>query len=324
MATRFLVNLRDSTRPLRMRVSNSRLVAALWTLTTRLRFGIRPPQRFDEKVRYKMAFDRRPMLPVYADKIAVRKYVSEVIGSAYLPELYDVFRTGLPEDLNIPECCVVKPSHGSGAVVLIAPEPPAETKAPDVGTIQMSSGSWFRWQGWMSSMELDINALNALCTNWLGSTYSLRQWAYRNIEPGIMVEELLMVDGRPPDDLKFYVINGEVVLVQSHVDRFGAYRKLVMSPSWEVLGVDGVTPENPQGVVGLPEPPSRLDQMCEVAAALAGPMDFVRVDLYDVDGEVKFSELTHYPNGGRQRFQPPEVDQEFLWKWQPPHRYVQS
>ena len=44
--------------------------------------------------------------------------------------------------------------------------------------------------------------------------------------------------------------------------------------------------------------------MLEVAETLGAAFDFVRVDLYDVGGEVWFSELTPYPGGGLDRFDP--------------------
>jgi hypothetical protein len=59
--------------------------------------------------------------------------------------------------------------------------------------------------------------------------------------------------------------------------------------------------------------------MLEVAAALGAAFDFVRVDLYDVDGEVWFSELTPYPGGGLDRFDP-ALDEWLGARWQLPPR----
>ena len=41
--------------------------------------------------------------------------------------------------------------------------------------------------------------------------------------------------------------------------------------------------------------------MIEIAERLGEGVDFVRVDLYDVDGRVVFGELTNYPAGGTDR-----------------------
>ena len=39
-----------------------------------------PPTTFSEKVRYRMAVDRRAILVTFVDKVAVRRYVAERVG----------------------------------------------------------------------------------------------------------------------------------------------------------------------------------------------------------------------------------------------------
>ena len=61
----------------------------------------------------------------------------------------------------------------------------------------------------------------------------------------------------------------------------------------------------PFGEIGL-EPdyshiekfPSNLDKMLDVASILSREYKFIRVDLYNVDGQIYFGELTFYPGGG--------------------------
>ena len=66
----------------------------------------------------------------------------------------------------------------------------------------------------------------------------------------------------------------------------------------------------------LPARPAGYDRMLEIAAALGKEFDFVRVDLYDVDGHVYFGELTHYPGGGLVRIRPRAFDRALgdLWR----------
>jgi hypothetical protein len=49
--------------------------------------------------------------------------------------------------------------------------------------------------------------------------------------------------------------------------------------------------------------------MIAAAQALSLGVDFVRVDLYDIDGTAYFGELTHYPNKGLNAFDPPSLDE---------------
>jgi len=43
---------------------------------------------FNDKVRYKMLNDRRPLLTTFADKVAVRRYVEAKVGKEVLTELF--------------------------------------------------------------------------------------------------------------------------------------------------------------------------------------------------------------------------------------------
>ena len=46
-----------------------------------------------------------------------------------------------------------------------------------------------------------------------------------------------------------------------------------------------------------PERPKKLEKMVEIAKALSKDFKFVRVDLYEYNDHVYFSELTFYPWG---------------------------
>ncbi len=58
--------------------------------------------------------------------------------------------------------------------------------------------------------------------------------------------------------------------------------------------------------------------MTEIAVALAGSYDFMRVDLYSVDEDVFFGELTPYPSSGLERFRPGSFDSQLGAKWKLP------
>ncbi len=78
------------------------------------------PQTFNEKIAFKMLFDRRPILTLIADKIQVRDYVAQQIGPTYLTRLYQVCRT--PQEIDwqaLPPSFVIKVNHGAGMVAII-------------------------------------------------------------------------------------------------------------------------------------------------------------------------------------------------------------
>ena len=57
--------------------------------------------------------------------------------------------------------------------------------------------------------------------------------------------------------------------------------------------------------------PQHLDEMVEMAKRLSKNIPFVRVDFYEIDGNVYFGELTFYPAGGMGIFVPKQTDLEF-------------
>ena len=73
-----------------------------------------------------------------------------------------------------------------------------------------------------------------------------------------------------------------------------------------------MTPDPPDRT--LPRPPT-LERMLDVGARIGRGLDFIRVDLYDVQGRVVFGELTAYPFGGLPAFQPSSFEAEFGGYW---------
>jgi hypothetical protein len=74
-----------------------------------------------------MAFDCRPILTLFADRCAVRDYVRERVGSNAPTELYAVVDRFEELDVgSMPERCVIKPSHGSGAGIIVDDRAPVD------------------------------------------------------------------------------------------------------------------------------------------------------------------------------------------------------
>ena len=61
-----------------------------------------------------------------------------------------------------------------------------------------------------------------------------------------------------------------------------------------------------------------LDTMLEVASTLGADWDFIRIDLYAVDGVVWFGEYTPYPGGGLLRYTQRDFDAEQGLHWRLP------
>lgn len=61
--------------------------------------------------------------------------------------------------------------------------------------------------------------------------------------------------------------------------------------------------------------PDNFDNMQLIAKKLSAFFDYVRVDLYNIEGKIFFGELTHYPCSGTRPFDPPYMDFELGESW---------
>jgi hypothetical protein len=275
----------------------------------------RNPHTFRDKVRYKMLRDHRPLVVTFADKAAVRGYVVNAVGAQYLPNAYVI--SDDPSELlgaALPDAYVVKPTHGSGAAIVVSDRASVEARLPSV------PGDWSYQHVQPEFASRDD--IVRICRGWLRQLYGQgpnREWVYGRIPPQIIVEEMLAdADGGIPADYKFFVFHGTCAYVQVDGGRFDRRTQDFFRPDWTHVPLSGGPPW------ADPEPgrPACMDEMIEVAQRLGADTDFVRVDLYDVGGRVVFGELTSFPAGGDSRFDPECFDEEFGRHWTVPRRYV--
>merc|ERR1740121_3304396 len=78
--------------------------------------------------------------------------------------------------------------------------------------------------------------------------------------------------------------------------------------------MDVTVGKHPNNLALLPEP-SRLQEMLQLSAVLAAPLDYVRVDLYEMPDGILFGELTLYPHGCVKEYAPHAFDEELRFPW---------
>ena len=274
----------------------------------------RRPRRFTEKVRYKMQRDRRALLVTFADKAAVREHVAMSGLGDLLPEAFAVLdHADELLDLDLPRSFVMKPTHGSGAAIVVSDAAPHDAVLP--------RPDW----GWVYAHvrpeAADRVVLQAIADDWCGRLYGRgpnEEWAYSRIRPRIIVEERLAgADGGIPDDCKLFVFHGRVQYVQVDAGRFGVRTQDFFDREWRHLPLSG----GPPWAEPAHQRPERLEEMIAIAERLGAGTDFVRVDLYVLPDRIVFGELTSYPAGGHSPFFPDSYDDEFGSHWTVPRRY---
>jgi len=262
-----------------------------------LRKSVQNPKTFAEKVRYKMAFDRNPILQVWADKVAVREYVSETIGAEYLTNIFGTFRN--PEDIwlaALPTNFVIKPNHASGAVIIVW------EGAVRQDSSYLESFMKTKW-GRILINPLDMNqkVINRILRKWLSQNYYYEpgffpEWAYKGIKPQLIVEEFLPNGANGvAQDFRFFLFNGVCEYIRLDINWNDQPTETIFDTNWSQIDVtfDKFPPAKP-----LPDKPSELELMISLAEKCGQGTDFARCDFYLVNSRIIFGELTNYPSGG--------------------------
>src|SRR5699024_238416 len=134
-----------------------------------------------------------------------------------------------------------------------------------------------------------------------------REWAYYDIEPKIICEKLLKDESSKAGDLKdykFICFDGETKYIWVDNDRFTNHTRNFFDTEWNSLDVEFNVPKGNVRV----HKPELLDEMIDIANGLSKGFPHVRVDLYLVNGQIYFGEMTFYSHSGYDQFNPDEFD----------------
>lgn len=244
------------------------------------------PRTFTEKLYHRMIAIDRDSNKTYtrlADKFAVRDYVRSKCGEQYLVDLIwsGTDPNKIPFD-GLPSKSIIKPNHGTGMKAVL--QEPIDRDA-----VRQSARRW-----------LEVNYY------WL-----TREYQYYSIKPRILIERFLD-EGNPhgPLDYRFLCFHGKPELIE--VNDPPCTIAPFFDTSWVKLELYFAD--------RLPRPdiakPDNFDEMMDVASALSRDFDFVRVDLYNVNGRIYFGELTFTPIAGMMKIEPDIWETVLGEKWQ--------
>jgi hypothetical protein len=251
-------------------------------------FGGRPhldnPQTFNQKINWRVLNDRRPAIVMMADKLATKEHSAKTCSDVRVPKTYwaGTDLTQLTE-VDLPERWVLKPNHSSQRVHF-------GSGVPDPEQLRAATAGW-----------LEESLYSDTC-----------EWAYSQARPLLLVEEFIGGGRTVPDDYKLHVFDGVVRLIEVDTERFGDHQRRLYDGDWAPLPhLYG------KGVALGPAKPAPLafDLLKSVAATLAEDLEYVRADLYDVDGVIWFGELTACPAAGLDGFTPSDLDEELGRHW---------
>ncbi len=232
------------------------------------------PKTYNEKIQWMKLHDSTPIKTQLADKYLVREWIREKIGDQYLIPLLGVWDSFDAIDFDsLPEQFVLKCNHGCGYNYVVK----------DKNTFDRKQAKK-KFDRWMS-----LNYTYASCR---------LELHYKPIRPLIIAEKYIeQMDGNLYD-YKIHVFSGKPKIIQVIGDRDLAHHKAMeafFDPEWNPVEVKDHTYDN---YTDTPPRPDNLDEMLRVAEKLGAEFRYVRVDLYDLSGEIKFGEMTFAPKSG--------------------------
>lgn len=109
-------------------------------------------------------------------------------------------------------------------------------------------------------------------------------------------------------DYKFYCFNGipKFLYVSEGFENHETARVLFLKMNFEEADFSR---NDYKKLDKKPEKPVNFEQMKELVAKLSKDIPFLRVDLYEINGKIYFSELTFSPCSGFMPFNPEEYDE---------------
>jgi hypothetical protein len=244
------------------------------------------PQRFNEKIQARKSNYQEPLFSLCADKYAVRKYVSNKIGDKYLiPLLYVGDKITKKDVEKLPNAFVMKTNNASKTNIIVR-----DKSKEDIELILNKINKYLKSKFWYRSFEM----------------------FYSGIKPKVIVEKLLLTkDGSIPNDYKFHVFKNGPTIIQVDLDRMTDHKRAFYNEAWEELDYTLGFKRNTKKVVK----PINLKEMIGVAKKLAENFSYVRVDLYNIDGQIYFGELTFTHGSGFEKFTPDNIDYEWGKYW---------
>ena len=244
--------------------------------------------RYTEKLQYLRlyVYPKDDLVSKCAGRVGVRDYLKEMGYDELLIKTYGVFDKFEDIDFTkLPSAFVMKCSHGCAMNYIC-----------------------------YDKNKINYKELKKKFNKWLITNYGKKtvELHYSKIKPQIIIEELMLENGKLPTEYKIHVFNGKArnlyVVTSRGVDiRYNNYYI-----DWTPF--DG-SQFNGWKKTDYPlKKPSNFNEMVKIAESLASKFPFVRVDLYNINGKIYFSEMTFTPAKGTLILDDDKCDFE-MGKW---------
>lgn len=251
--------------------------------------GFRPnfdnPVMFTEKLNYLKLNYENHLITKCCDKFTVKEYITQYIGEKYMvPNINNWNDIGKINFDELPNKFVLKVNWSSGYNILI-------NNKQDI-----KKSEW----------NLIIKQLDLWMKPESNSYYDAFNWGYKDMMPVIFAEEYLDIPNNSTE-YKVFCFNGKVKFVLVELDYFGKKpKRAYYNKEWQEMPFQFGNIEK----VKIDNPPETYNKIIELAERLAKPFPYIRVDFYDIKGNLYIGEMTFYSGGGFSKIKPYDYDVE--------------
>lgn len=255
----------------------------LFYVRMKRRLNLNNPKTFNEKLQWLKLYDRNPIYTSMVDKYEVRNYIKEKVGDEYLIPLIGVWDSF--DEINfekLPNQFVLKCTHDSGGVVICR-----------------------------NKNEFDVESARKKINKSLKKNFynNTKEWPYKNIKPRIICEKFMVDEsGVELKDYKFFCFNGEPKALFVATDRGKDTRFDFFDMNFNKIPITKNHYKNSNKKISKP---IGFEKMIELSKKLSSGIPHVRVDFYNVNGQIYFGELTFYHFSGFEKFEPEKYDEIF-------------
>jgi len=260
-----------------------RLLSDLYEYKLCRKLNLDNPRYYTEKIQWIKLYDLSEKKTRLADKYLVRKWIEDTISADILIPLLGVWDDSNEIDFDsLPNKFVLKCNHGSGWNIVIKDK----TKI-NYGEVRSQLNKW-----------LHLNF--AYCAG--------LEMQYAQIKPKIIAETYMEQLDRDLIDYKIHCFNGNPRIVQLIGERdLKSHRakECFLDLNWN--RTDNMCHTYDQYEM-VPQKPINFNEMVEIAKRLSEGFIYVRVDLYNINGKILFSEMTFTPASGFHEFSSLDID----------------
>lgn len=249
----------------------------------RKKLDLNNPRTFNEKIQWLKLkyYPYNDDVIRCTDKYKVREYLEEKEKGEYLNQLIGVWDKWQDVDWDeLPQKFALKCNHGCGYNIICD-----------------------------NKMNLSKLEAGKKINKWLSEDFSLfnAEQHYTSINPKIICEEYL---GEDITDYKFFCFHGKPEFFYI-AQGFGHG----INERMTFFNIDGskadFTRKEYKEFEDVINMPKNLEEMVELSRVLSSNFPFVRVDLFEIEGRVIFSEMTFTPGGGLMTIHPETYNEKW-------------